>query len=109
MLRESKTGWIGKIKLCSDSDLEWIFFNEIPKLLSCITCLFAFLNCRLPLCEETKGDGGTLKNIIDGGADIIQKVGEQVGLNTDQVACYSLYIYRIEDYHIIYDFLYINV
>ena len=63
-----------------------------PSLSIILAIYFIHLNCRLPLCEETKGNGGTLKNIIDGGADIIQKVGEQVGLNTDQVTCYSCYI-----------------
>ena len=66
-------------------------FNEI--LVYGIALTISFLqNCRLPLCEETKGNGGTLKNIIDGGADIIQKVGEQVGLNTDQVTSSSFYL-----------------
>ena len=78
----------------SNSDLEWVFFhfNEILVYGIALAVYFLSLKRRLPLCEETKGDGGTLKNIIDGGADIIQKVGEQVGLNTDQVTSSSFYL-----------------
>ena len=77
----------------SNSDLEWVFFHFNEILVYGIALIISFpQNCRLPLCEETKGNGGTLKNIIDGGADIIQKVGEQVGLNTDQVTSSSFYL-----------------